>query len=130
MGVRGKPCSPADLTNEELQLEKWWPTGKTKLGRLGMDTCPLHQEAALLLYTMKVPTVYKDTCADSMARTRPPWLAESRRVANLLSTELQLGNTVSSFSGEKNPDFHKKPPLYLLLTGQLCDLMVQCIGLY
>ena len=128
--MRGRPCSPADLTKEELQPEKGLPPGKTKLGRLGMDTCLLPQEAALPLYTMKMPTVYKNTCADSMARTRPPWLAESRRVANLLSTELQLGNTLSGFPGERNPDFHKKPPLYLLLTGQLYDLMVQCIGLY
>lgn len=80
---------------------------------------------------MKITTLHKDTCADYMARTRPRWLAESKWVANLLSTELQQGNTLSSFPGERNPDFHKKKTTHhLLLTGQLYDLMVQCVGLY
>lgn len=115
--VREMPRSPADLTSEELQPKKWWPQGETELGRLGIDTCLLHREAALPPCTMKTPTLHKDTCADYMARARPPWLAENRQVANLLSTEQQQGNALSSFPGERNPGFHKRSPLHLLLTG-------------
>lgn len=122
--MRGRTCSPADLTKEELQTEKQWPGDKTKLGRLGIDTCLLHQEAALPLYTMKMPTLHKGTGADYMARTRPRWLAESRQAANLLSAGLQQGNTLSNCPGEEIPISIKCPPLYLLLTGELHDLMV------
>lgn len=110
--MRGRTCSRADLTKEEPQTEKRRPRDKKKLGRLGIDTCLLHKEAAFPLYTMKMPTLHKGTCADFMARTRPRRLAESRQVANLLSAGLQQGNALSSCPGEEIPiSIKKKIPL-------------------